>query len=331
MKVVTCIGYHGTGSGAVADYLKEFKTINDPCNLKGEFEFRLLYDPDGIRDLEYHLVSERLRGNSSAAIKRFIKYAKILDKDYSKRFNIDFYKISQDYISSIAKFSYYGWSLPDFYTFSSFKRKKIYFKKLMVYLFNRKKWKDRSNINPYKKELSYHSNISKNDFDLATKEYLNHIFENSFDDNKINLLEQMTPTNNISEYIEYFDDLKVFVVDRDPRDCYIQYMLKHEHIYSTNVDEFCEMYKDYRDISSKENNNICKIDFEDMIYNYESTTKKIREFIGISENEKINTRIFKPEVSKKNTKLFLKHPEFSSDIKIIEEKLSDYLYEFPLE
>lgn len=329
MKIVTCVGYHGTGSGAVADYLKEFGIINFNDDYRGDFEFRLIFDPDGIMDLEYHLTKEDVRGNTSIAIKRFFKLVKMLNKDYSKMFKIDFYKISIEYINQLRKFQFFGWGVQDFCTFPYLKRKKLVLYKLFAFVFNRKKWKDRSNINPYKKEISYFTDINKNDFYIATKEYLNKIFSNVFCSDKINMLEQMTPTNNVENYCKFFDDIKVFIVDRDPRDCYIQYVLKKEHVYPNNVHEFCEMYKSFRLKSTNNSNLVCKIQFEDLIYEYENTTKKIRDFLGIDLSTYKNTNSFEPNKSIKNTRLFLKYPQFLHDVKIIEEELNDYLYDFP--
>lgn len=64
-----------------------------------------------------------------------------------------------------------------------------------------------------------------------------------------------------------------------------------------------------------------------MIYDYENTKRKIVWFAGIDEERHINPLSkFNPEISKKNTKLYLKYPQEKENIKIIEERLSEYLY-----
>ena len=46
-KIITCAGYHGTGSSLVTDLLKEF------LNTKsfGEYEYRFLQDPNGVKEI----------------------------------------------------------------------------------------------------------------------------------------------------------------------------------------------------------------------------------------------------------------------------------------
>lgn len=72
MIVGVCgLGY--TGSGAVLDLLKEF----DENYVIDAMEFALAYTPDGLEDLEYHLVKSPSRYFSSdIAIKRFKNYIK---------------------------------------------------------------------------------------------------------------------------------------------------------------------------------------------------------------------------------------------------------------
>ena len=86
MKLITCTGYGSTGSSVVTDLLAEFKDINS----YGDFEFRFLQDPHGLRDLEYGLFENNNRLNTDYHIKQFIKYSKFLSKsrvnNYEKYF-----------------------------------------------------------------------------------------------------------------------------------------------------------------------------------------------------------------------------------------------------
>ena len=71
-KIITCAGYHGTGSSLITDLLKEFSNVKS----FGEYEFRFLQDPNGVGDLEERLINNNSRLNSDRAIydfKRFIK------------------------------------------------------------------------------------------------------------------------------------------------------------------------------------------------------------------------------------------------------------------
>ena len=75
MRIITCASYYGTGSSAVTDLFSEFAG----CSSTGDHEFRFIHDPDGIRDLEYNIIENNNRHNTSNAIKRFIKFAKQFD------------------------------------------------------------------------------------------------------------------------------------------------------------------------------------------------------------------------------------------------------------
>lgn len=61
MRVITCASYYGTGSSAVTDFFSEFDDIYS----LGDYEYRFLQEPDGIADLEYNLIENNHRHNTS--------------------------------------------------------------------------------------------------------------------------------------------------------------------------------------------------------------------------------------------------------------------------
>ena len=75
-----------------------------------------------------------------------------------------------------------------------------------------------------------------------------------------------------------------------------------------------------------EDKKIMRIHFEDLIYDYENTKKKLIKFLNFQSKKHINKlKRFNPEVSIKNTRLF-DNEKYSCESKIIEEKLREYLY-----
>ena len=64
-----------------------------------------------------------------------------------------------------------------------------------------------------------------------------------------------------------------------------------------------------------------------MVYNYDKTTLLIRDFCDLPDNPRPKT-IFDPCISMPNTQLYLRYPEYASDIKYIEGELPEYLYHF---
>ena len=141
---------------------------------------------------------------------------------------------------------------------------------------------------------------------------------------------------NLFRVDNYFDDrLRVVVVARDPRDVFIinKYIWQQKQIcvpFPLEVNEFCSFYKKMRE-SEKEctSNKVLRINFEDLIYNYDTKTKEITKFLGFKESDHINKKTrFIPEMSIKNTQLFRKE-EYREECKVIEKELKKYLYEFP--
>jgi hypothetical protein len=51
------------------------------------------------------------------------------------------------------------------------------------------------------------------------------------------------------------------------------------------------------------------------------------DFVGVEKSHHIHPKTkFNPDVSIKNTKIWLQHPELKKDISYIESELSEYLY-----
>ena len=131
------------------------------------------------------------------------------------------------------------------------------------------------------------------------------------------------------KYLE--EDVKCIVVRRDPRDTY----LLAKHVYNgriplptDNVEDFITFYrKSMEETQVADSLEILNIQFEDLIFKYEETIKKIETFIGMPKHVK-KRQYFKPSVSVNNTRLYKKYTMFSEDIKKIELALPRSLYPF---
>ena len=67
MIIGTC-GFGSTGSSAVSDYLREF----DENSVLDKIEFDIMYCPDGLADLEYHIINPfSITSGSICSIDRF--------------------------------------------------------------------------------------------------------------------------------------------------------------------------------------------------------------------------------------------------------------------
>ncbi len=327
-KFVTCISYHGTGSGAVDDLLREFDNF---ASAPSEVECRYLQDPDGISDLEYNLIENPNRLNSGFALKRYIIFAKKMAYTYSKIFGIKWLQLSKKYVASLSKFSYKGYWHGDLRIISKPKLF-IYYCRRALSKITPKKFRKATYYNYFPNIDSYHSYISEKEFLDKTRRYSEDLANLINKENKEYLvLDQLIPPSNIKRYIRYMSNLKVIIVDRDPRDTYLNSVLHKDHVLPKEVEKFCEVYKDIRKTINEEikNKDVILIKFEDLIYNYEDSVSKITKFLGTNLNHHVKKKeIFKPDESKLNTRQWENHLEYKKEIEYIETNLKNYLYNY---
>lgn len=347
LKIISCAGFGNTGSSIVTDFFQEFSIIR---NIKGsDLEFTLLYESDGIKDLENILIEgDRLK--TDLGIKRFLKLINSLNynnpsgPNYNEIFNGKFIDYTKDYLNSLNVIEWKkGWwhrvsevdSNKNF--LHNLKREKFNYKlkKFTYKAYETNNWKP--SYTGY--NIQYYCNIDENEFVQKTKQYLNRLFSEIIEkDDEYLLFDQLFPVNVDYSYLKYFDFAKVIIVDRDPRDLYFlnKVFWGSGYIPTENINIFIKWFKRTRNnVHCSEN--IIKINFEDMIYNTYGTQLKLCNFIGIDINEhnKKNTRLFINN-SIKNTQTYLRYilPEeqatnINRDIKIIENDLKEYLYSFP--
>jgi len=331
-KIITCTGYGGTGSSAITDLLKEFD-----CGLSmGDAEFWFLQDYDGISDLEYFLIDGNHRSKVSLAIERYIKYIQKNNSFYSKIFATNFIKYSNEYIESLidARFkkalSYYEVdnNFLRVWHFKIYPRLQLLARKILR--------QNTFEFSPYIPLINKTYSIpDRSRFYKKTKKYTHNLFNLLDVDNKYKFLafDQLVPTTNISRYLNYVENMKVVVVDRDPRDLYllneIQWKGASYVCDTSNVYEYIDWYKTMRlhRKSEKKSDNILYIMIEDLIYNYEKTLNKLYKFLDLTEEEHTHKRKhFNPEISITWTRLWEKNPNYTHQVKIIEEQLSEYCY-----
>lgn len=331
MKTLTVCSYYGTGSSAVTDFIGEFSSVKSLTN----YEFRFAHDPDGLSELEYNLVSNFNRHNSGHALKR---YKAIVDY-YSNHFMAPRYEAffkgkwkeySYEYINALTDFSYPGIWQFDFYDKGQWWE---FWHKLPNRILHHLHIGDPETEKELcGQEITYASNPGEEKFLNLTRQYTDKLLAFANNENKPFLMvDQILPSTNIEHHMRYFSDIKAFVVDRDPRDLY----LLIRYVYKTKVaphdpELFCKWYKYARSTRKAENWNpekICFIQFEDLIYKYDETTKKIIDFAGLDEKDHVNPKtIFKPEVSIKNTRLWKKFPEYEEEARLVAKLLPEYLY-----
>lgn len=333
-KIITCTGYHGTGSSLITDYLKEFEEIDS----MGDFEFRFIQDPNGIADLEDRLLKNNSRLNSDRAIYEYMKLIKILNSNYTNKFwkpsqykivfNNKFLKYSQNYINSLIDLEWIGyWHDFEFRNFNFYSRIKNFCCRLLEFIFKKK--------NYGKEKIMYYSYPIDTFYD-KTKIYLNNLF-NELSDKKILAIDQLVPCCNVNRYLNYFENIKVVILDRDPRDLYVlnKFIWKESVVPCENVDIFIKHFKLLRrhlKYEKEDKDRILRIQFEDAIYRYNETMDKINKFLEIKKLNHINPKkYFNPNKSINNTQIFKLYPQIKEDITKIEIELKEFIYNFPYE
>lgn len=330
MKIITCASFYGSGSSALTDLVSEYDCVKDLT----DYEFRFLYDLDGVSDLEYHLCECHDRHNSGHALKRFQRLSEFnagtfFNSRYEPFFNGQYMKLTRKYIDSLVEFSYPGWWFYDIYD-----KGKIYYYIMME--FNhilRKITRGKKKILPKEKIICSHPSETK--FIKCTRKYVSELMS-AANKEKLPYLEidQLVPSQNLNRILRYFsDDIFVFVVDRDPRDIYTSNRFYwKEHICPTyDVNDFCDWFIYTRESGDKEEYDssiVYKLQFEDLIYKYKDTIHKIEEFTGLNNNNHSKQfSKFNPKHSVNNTKIWKKH-NIDEEISVIEARLTKYLYPF---
>lgn len=326
-------GYFYSGSSAVVDLLKEYNN----CFECGS-EIRFINDPYGLIQLEESLTHNWDWIRAAMAIEDYYNLCKKLDRKknrmpfspfgmgYRENLNPNFIEITKDFLNRLTEFKYDS----DFYAFQA---KAPY----IEYIINR--W--RLGIEVYsnrlfkihKKRMVCHSHPSKKQYYDAVKNYIDQLFE--YQVNKQGkeyiILDQAIHPRDSHVISDYFNNGKMVIVDRDPRDMFIQSILTGSMEYNNSEKSGRDYLRLQLSLHEKhtESENILKIQFEDLICNYKSTKKIIENFLGLKpETHSKSLQFFNPEVSKKNVGLW-KHyyNDYKKAFDIIAREMADYTFE----
>ena len=330
MKILTCASYYGSGSSAITDLFSEYSNVH----ANNEFEFRFAHDPNGIMDLEYHLVENFNREVSGYSLKQFIKFCNynhgtFFNKKYEKYFHGKYIQYSKEYIDTLTDFSYKGFFHYDLAAKGKFK----YYFLGVINKINIKLKAKKASVLP--KEVTYCACPREEKFIDATQEYTSKLFNYLNNDNKpYMVIDQIVPSTNTAKCLRYYkDDVCVFIVDRDPRDVYIlcKTIWRYDRIFPRDsVETWCKWFKYVREQSKgQKDKRIVYVQFEDLVYNYEQSVREIEKVTGLNPKDHVEQfKRFNPKRSVVNTQIFKRDKRFEQDIKKIEELLPEYLYDF---
>lgn len=330
MIIGTC-GFGSTGSSAVSDYLMEYGTMQ----VLDSQEFTWVTGVDGLVDLEYHLFHPHFRTEDSInAIHRFEQNVDFKTRTYRRKYGEDngirFVQSSREFIDAITqlKWDWYYHGFNGWYNY--YVKYLILLKRFIPYL--EKKLKRQMNCYPMQ-EVRF--SVRPANFYEAARKHVNDLLSIMGADFKRPIvLDQPFSGNNPQASMKFFDDAYAIVVDRDPRDNYVfantKLVGKLPHFMPIQpVEDFVTYYRALRENQpyKEKNERILTIQFEDMVYHYDETTQRIRDFLHLPENPNSKS-VFDPTISMPNTQVWKRFPQYAKDIKYIEKELPEYLFDF---
>lgn len=327
--VIGVCGFGSTGSSAVSDFLCEY---GDYVQVIDSIEFTWVQSTDSLIDLEYHVFNPHNRtGDSINAIRRYRDFAKracwLLNGLGVKA--KDVLSSTNKFLDSITtvKWNWYDF-LKKYNPLVDRIRNHIIYEttpKLEIKAGKQLKTKLMEEVSLSVRPENYYESAKNH-----VKEILA-LIGATF--NKPLVLDQPFSGNNPQACFPFYDDPYAIVVDRDPRDNYVfakTKLIGRNHFMAIQtVEDFIKYFKALRDDQpyKKSHSRVLRVQFEEMVYNYSETTKKIVEFLHFPENQNMKS-VFNPELSINNTQVWRRFPQFEQDIKVIERELSDYLFDF---
>ena len=324
-EVIAVSGYGWSGSGAVVDLLCEVDGCCTP-----NLEFSLIKEPGGLVDLEHFLVDQWDLISSSVAIERFVQLVGVQSRPfqrfghwgggYNAKLGIQLESLTQDFLRLLNVLEYKGATRVHQYQYghlASFLRKIC----------------RAAGFGGFRHKDMFISNPSGLEFLKAVNIFLQSIMTPliaSFGASHL-ILDQAISATNPSKALRYFPKIKLVIVDRDPRDIYVD-QINNKSLMGTNksdpnrVGKFIKSYLASRQCSAPLDSfsaTIMRVQFEDLVINYDDETNKILEFCGLSPAIwKPRTR-FNPDRSEVNVGLWKKFKN-QQDIRLLELGLSDF-------
>lgn len=329
--IIGACGFGATGSSVVTDYLKEFNNVT----VKDDLEFTYLTALDGLLYLERSVMDPYNRtGDSIAAIRRFQELVKRKKHSYEKHglSSEVFEQSAEDFINAITMTKWHwtsrvenkGWRYSPTNILRKYMLKKVIPAK-------EKKLGHRFTSWPMEEvRLS----VRPDNFYEAAQKHVDELLKGmGLDQNKIIALDQPFAGNNPQVCFSFCKDPYAVIVDRDPRDLYVfgktKLMGKMHFFPIDRVEDFIIYYRCLRKGQPylQDHPKILSIRFEDLVYEYDKTTTKLREFLHLPKNPHPKS-VFDPDLSIANTQVFKRFPQFADDVKKIEKELSEYCFDF---
>ena len=328
--IISICGIGNSGASAVVDYLRGF----DDIDIFDSYEFQLLHQPDGINDLKYHLTNNKERITCNVAINRFIRSQKkgLFANQMRYCLGDKYDKWWKEYLAELVPVSWKG-ETSNFDPSDISNRPNNYYIRVALNRMERilKKINNKVHLLPYR--IKYFGLLTEEEFDAITKKHLNKLMKllDLNPENKL-VIDMLFSSTNMKQGMEFFNSSKAILIDRDPRDIYVSASLHPEDsrfMPNNDSNAFVKYYRSIHEcIDNEQDDRILIIKYEDLIYDYLNTTKKINDFLGILHRPQKEYKFFDPTYSEKYTNRQSLYKNQQLDIDYISKELNEYLYSF---
>ncbi len=337
MRIISSTGYGSSGSTAITDLISEYSSAQS-CKYTG-YELKFFHNPRGVFNLYNNLVLNYIPSARFYAIKEYKKFCREgatggTSMNYEKFFHNTFLKTTDEYLVKLCGEDY----------ITGYSSKKV---NALQQMFRRvankvyKIWQDTFTKKEYgvtypglhlfmEKEKSFLPLVDEHTFTEYTKQYFGELFTAFADNHEFANVHELIPIQMIDECAKYFEDICIIRIDRDPRDIYLNRKYRASSPFLDDVETFCKHARWLRTLTREASiTRVLSLQFEDLVYHYDDTVRKIEDFCGLRAEDHINMRTrFIPELAVNNCNLKEKYPEEEENIKIIEKELGDLLYDF---
>lgn len=307
-KYINVVGSPCSGTGAIFDYLYGRGDLYDP--LFGE-EYLLPSLPNGLLNLLATIEKASDPSITEYSLKKFKYLTNYLMKYWSSKknneklnSNIKIFEIAvEQFIKDITYIDYPMRLLSQELSKS--------FVENTISKFRRKIGVSASNPQT-------RLTVSKTNFLEAVHKLHNSMFNTNAENKKI-ILNRGCSIWCLKESSKFFLDGKIVVVNRDPRDQFVE-LKSYKQAHS--VDGFVDWYRESRNrLDLVNDSNILFINFEDFVIKNDKYKKILCDHISINEI----TSTYDPELSKKNVGKFINNLDKNEILKI-EKNLNEYIY-----
>lgn len=345
---ISVTGYFGAGSSAVLDLLSEYSCNGTGIkNERGGYEHTTFYQPGGIFDLEDKLLLGNDIHRSDEALRTFEREMYRLNNNnfgwfgsFKEMFGDTFEKNLNQFIEELHPFTikaqYYG------------QYEKVVFNPLKIPIQFAAKLLTGRTIYVWGRQFIYNPRIpemrvtfpTQDEFYKSARKFVKQYMDMFREKDKENtLFDRLLLCHNAYRLPQYFDEkFRLIIVKRDVRDvyCFNKYLwpeINAGSMYPTDVNTFIDYWRRLNRYEREiEDDRILRINFEDLVYDYDNTLKKVEGHCNLKSNQHdLIKKYFKPQKSIKNTQVYHLRKEWKKEVDLIEDELSEYCYNFPYE